>query len=69
MDEVELEPGVLLTVEQVAQRLQVPRSWIYEHTRPASRPCLPHLKLGKYLRFRREDIDDFIKQGRKDHVA
>ena len=66
---MEQEPGVLLTVEEVAQLLRVPRSWVYEHARPTSKPWLPHLKLGKYLRFRREDIDNFIRQGGGDYVA
>jgi excisionase family DNA binding protein len=50
----------LLTVGEVARLLKVPPSWIYEHVRPSSRPLLPHVKLGKYLRFRRQDIEDFL---------
>jgi excisionase family DNA binding protein len=50
----------LLTVSEVAQLLRVPKSWVYEHVRPSSTPLLPHVKLGKYLRFRRQDIEDFL---------
>ena len=44
----------LLTVEQVANILRVPASWVYEHTRSrgGSRAHrLPSIKLGKYVRF------------------
>jgi excisionase family DNA binding protein len=53
---------LLLTVSEVAQVLKVPRSWVYDHVRPSSSPVLPHLKLGKYLRFRRRDIEDFLER-------
>jgi excisionase family DNA binding protein len=41
----------LLTVSEVAARLKVPVSWIYEHTRRSVADRIPHIKLGKYLRF------------------
>ena len=50
----------LLTVVDVARILRVPRSWVYEHTRPRASLRLPHLKLGKYLRFRRNDVLQFV---------
>ncbi len=53
--------AALLTVAEVAQLLRVPRSWVYEHTRLSSRPRLPHVKLGKYLRFRRAELDSFLQ--------
>ena len=51
---------LLLTVSQVARLLKVPKSWVYDHVRPSARPLLPHVKLGKYLRFRWQDIEDFL---------
>jgi hypothetical protein len=44
----------LMTVADVAALLKVSRSWVYEHTRLRGKPRsdrLPHLKLGKYVRF------------------
>jgi len=44
----------LLTVNEVAALLKVSRSWVYEHTRARSAPRsdrLPHIKIGKYVRF------------------
>ncbi len=47
----------LLTLEEVAAWLRVPRSWIYERTRKGQ---IPHLKLGKYLRFRRNALTAWL---------
>jgi len=43
----------LLTPEEVAQYFQVNRQWVYERT---SKNEIPHIKVGKYLRFEREEI-------------
>lgn len=42
----------LLTVSEMASALKVPISWVYERTRRSGADRIPHLKLGKYLRFR-----------------
>ena len=44
----------LLTPEEVAQYFQVNRQWVYERT---CRNEIPHLKVGKYLRFQKQEID------------
>jgi hypothetical protein len=43
----------LLTVEELAGRLRVPASWVREQTRSRSLQGdpLPHLRLGRYIRF------------------
>ncbi len=41
-----------LTVSEVAAVLKVPVSWVYERTRRSGSDRIPHIKLGKYLRFR-----------------
>ncbi len=50
----------ILTPSQVAERLQVAPSWVYEQTREraAARNAdpLPHIKLGRYLRFDWKDV-------------
>jgi len=53
----------LLTVEEVAMLLKVPRSWVYERTRRRGIERLPHIKLGKYLRFEEKAVKRFL--GRK----
>jgi predicted DNA-binding transcriptional regulator AlpA len=54
-------PITILTVEQVAARLQIPKSSVYEKTRfrgaQASVPMLPHRRVGKYLRFVAAEVD------------
>jgi excisionase family DNA binding protein len=57
----------LLTVEEVASLLKVPKSWIYEHTRKRGAERLPHVKLGKYLRFFESEVRDFLKRCSQHH--
>ena len=52
----------LLTVEQIAEMWQLPRSWIYERTRRRGLEQLPHFKLGKYLRFEETAVRQFLEQ-------
>lgn len=46
MDEVEL-----LTIDEMANRLKVKKSWLYARTCQDGTQVIPHLKVGKYLRF------------------
>ncbi len=46
----------LHTVDEVADLLQVPRSWIYQRTRRRGADRLPHIKLGKYIRFEEDAV-------------
>ena len=52
----------LLTLDELAGILKVPRSWIYAHTRSKSRTRLPYLKIGKYLRFYESEVREFLRQ-------
>ena len=54
----------LLTVYEVAERLQVPVSWVYQRTRRHGPEQLPHFKIGKYLRFEEHALLDFIQRQR-----
>ncbi len=54
----------LLTVDEVADLLQVAPSWIYERTRRRGADQLPHIKLGKYLRFEEDAIRAFLERQR-----
>jgi excisionase family DNA binding protein len=49
--------AILLTADEVAQMLRVPRSWVYSHL-----DQLPTIRLGRYVRFKRSEIDRFIEQ-------
>jgi excisionase family DNA binding protein len=50
----------LLTVHDAARFLNVPVSWVYEHTRKNCIDPLPFVKLGKYLRFDGADLRTYI---------
>jgi predicted DNA-binding transcriptional regulator AlpA len=61
-----LDPGDILTPQQLADRLQVSKSWVFEQTRNRSkvrnkRP-LPCLRLGKYLRFSWAAVSEWLTQ-------
>jgi excisionase family DNA binding protein len=49
----------LLTAEQVAEMLGVPKSWVYEQSR---RGRIPTVTLGRYRRYRLEAVEVWIKQ-------
>lgn len=60
----------LLTVDDVAALLRVSKSWVYEHTRGrevATTDRLPHIKIGKYLRFDAQAVRAFVL--RKAHAG
>ena len=48
-----IQPQQYLTAKEVARLVQVPISWIEEQTR---RGLIPHIKLGRYRRYRRDQI-------------
>ena len=60
-DSTEL-PDQLMTVSEVAGFLNVPVSWVYERTRRRGHERLPHIKLGKYLRFSMPEIIAWLKK-------
>jgi excisionase family DNA binding protein len=43
----------LLTAKDLAELLNVPESWVREHTRSGA---IPHLELGRYKRYRLDDV-------------
>jgi excisionase family DNA binding protein len=55
----------LLTIDELAAILKVPRSWIYLHTRKRSKTAIPHVKIGKYLRFSEADVRRFLNRLRR----
>jgi predicted DNA-binding transcriptional regulator AlpA len=60
----------ILTPTQVAERLQVKPSWVYEQTRGRAEvrnsDPLPHMKMGRYLRFDWNDIEDWLERRKND---
>lgn len=56
--------GALLTVEDVAELLRVPVSWVYERTRLRGVDRLPGFRLGKYWRFREAEVLAWLERQR-----
>lgn len=59
----------LATVSQIAEFLQVPDSWVYQRTRRRGVDRIPHFKLGKYLRFSRSEVLDWVQRQRGNSLA
>lgn len=51
----------ILTVEELAKRLKVPVSWVYEKQRARYSNPLPTLKIGRYLRFDWAQVSSWLQ--------
>jgi excisionase family DNA binding protein len=58
------EQNPLLTIEEVASLLHVPVSWVYGRMRKRSLERLPGYRLGKYWRFREDEIHSWVEDQR-----
>jgi excisionase family DNA binding protein len=47
----------VLTVDEVASLLRVTPAWVYSQTQ---RDRIPHMRLGRYLRYRRSAIEAWL---------
>lgn len=56
----------LLSVTEIAEVLNVPRSWIYSRTRETGPESIPRVRCGKYLRFEIDAVMDWLKAQDKD---
>ena len=54
----------LLTPEEAAEILRVKLSWLYQHTRRRTQDRIPFVKIGRYLRFREQDLVAYIEARR-----
>ena len=59
----QLSPDNLLTPEEVAERLKVPESWVYEKTRARCRNPIPCMRLGRYIRFDWYAVINWLQTG------
>ena len=58
----------LLTIDEMADRLRVQKSWLYQFTRPKTDDTIPHLRVGKYLRFREEEVLRWLRERQHSHA-
>jgi len=49
----------LLTADQVAEMLQVDKSWVYAACRSGR---IPHIRLGRYVRFSEPAIENWMAE-------
>jgi len=61
----QLSSEELMTVDEIAALLKVPVSWVYERCRRRGIDKIPHLKLGKYLRFSVPEVRAWMEQLRR----
>jgi excisionase family DNA binding protein len=54
--------ATLMNVSQVAHYLGVPTSFVYARTRRNARERIPHVKLGKYVRFDPTQLSRWISR-------
>jgi excisionase family DNA binding protein len=53
----------LLTVQQAAHLLAVNKKWVYD---ACARRTIPYIKVGHFTRFRRSELEDWL---RNNHVS
>ena len=51
-----------IRIDELAKKLNVPISWIYDRTRQGSTDPIPHYKMGKYLTFSEEEILKYVEE-------
>lgn len=47
----------LLSVEEACKYLKCPKTWLYDKVRQRK---IPYIKVGKYLRFKKADLDKWL---------
>jgi len=52
----------MMDVRELASRLGVPASFIYDRTRTDGPERIPHIKLGKYVRFDPERVEAWLAE-------
>ena len=51
----------LITVDELADRLKVPKSWVYGKTMYKGPDAIPRIKAGKYIRFDYAKVIDWLE--------
>jgi len=51
----------LLTVDEIARKLNISVSWIYSNARKKGTNSIPHLKIGKYIRFQEDVVRQWLE--------
>lgn len=51
----------LLTINELSEKLKVPKSWLYRRTMQKGENRIPCVKLGKYVRFCEHDVIKWLQ--------
>ena len=52
----------LLMVDELAETFRVKKSWVYGQTRQTGPDAIPRIKVGKYLRFKKSDVLEWLQK-------
>jgi len=56
----------LRTIDEMANRLKVKKSWLYGKTRLKGEGQIPLVRVGKYIRFYENEVMDWLKDQQRD---
>lgn len=56
-----IQPSDILTPDELAKRLKVNRGWVTEKTRRRCANRIPHMRIGKYVRFNWPDVSAWLE--------
>jgi excisionase family DNA binding protein len=51
-----------LTIDEMASKLKVKKTWLYGQTLRKDKGAIPRLKVGKHLRFDSEAVERWIRE-------
>ena len=60
MDKISVSIEELETIDDLAGRWKVQKSWLYARTREKGAGSIPKIKMGKYLRFVPSEVDKWL---------
>lgn len=52
----------LLTIGELSEKLKVQKSWLYSRTRETGPGAIPRIKVGKYIRFKLEEVVQWLER-------
>ena len=56
----------LIGVNELAEVLGVPPSWIYARTRGTGNDAMPRIRVGKYVKFKIDDVMSWLEKKNED---
>ena len=51
----------LLSVDELSESLNVPKSWVYSRSRETGPAAMPRIRVDKYVRFELDKVIDWLK--------